>query len=70
MDSFTLRVRMRPHAEFLDPWRSFAPVPMHVLAEVPAAELRTHPFTTSKPLGNGPFRFGAPLLLGQNWSSR
>ena len=50
-DSFTFRVRMVPHAEFMDPWRSFAPVPKHVLQGVPAAEIRTQPFETTRPLG-------------------
>jgi peptide/nickel transport system substrate-binding protein len=57
VDSFTIRFRMEPHADFLDPWRSFAPVPRHVLRDVPAAELRNHPFSTRAPVGNGPFRF-------------
>ena len=66
VDSFTFRVRMVPHAEFLDPWRAFAPVPRHVLQGVPAAEIRNHPFGTSRPLGNGPFRF-VSRATGQNW---
>ena len=66
VDSFTFRVRMRPHAEYMDPWRSFAPVPQHVLGDVPAAQLRTHPFATSRPLGNGPFRF-VSRSPGQSW---
>ncbi|CAN5183422.1 peptide-binding protein [soil metagenome] len=67
VDSFTFRVRMRPHADFLDPWRSFAPVPKHVLEGVPAAELKNHPFSTSQPLGNGPFRF-VSRQQGQRWT--
>ena len=66
VDSFTFRVAMEPHAEYLDPWRSFAPVPRHVLDGVPAAELRNHPFSTTQPLGNGPFRF-VSRAQGQNW---
>ncbi|MBA4159194.1 MAG: hypothetical protein H0X65_17215 [Gemmatimonadetes bacterium] len=57
VDSFTFRIRMRSHAEFLDPWRAFSPVPRHILEGTAAAQLRTHPFGTRSPLGNGPFRF-------------
>jgi peptide/nickel transport system substrate-binding protein len=57
---------MRPHAEYLDPWRSFAPVPRHVLEDTPPAALRTHPFSTRSPLGNGPFRF-VSRQDQQNW---
>jgi peptide/nickel transport system substrate-binding protein len=66
VDSFTFRIAIRPHADFLDPWRAFAPVPRHVLEGVSAAELRTHPFSTSLPVGNGPFRF-LSRQPGQNW---
>lgn len=66
VDSFTFRVAMEPHAEYLDPWRSFAPVPKHILDGVPAAELRNHPFSTTQPVGNGPFRF-VSRSQGQNW---
>lgn len=66
VDSFTFRVEMEPHAEYMDPWRSFAPVPRHVLEGVPPAELRNHPFSTTQPLGNGPFRF-VSRAVGQNW---
>jgi peptide/nickel transport system substrate-binding protein len=66
VDSFTIRIAMEPHADPLDPWRSFAPVPMHVLGDVPAAQLSQHPFATQQPLGNGPFRF-VSRAPGQNW---
>lgn len=65
-DSFTFRVGLRPHAEYMDPWRTFFAVPSHVLGGVPAAELRSHPFNSARPLGNGPFRF-ASRAPGQNW---
>jgi peptide/nickel transport system substrate-binding protein len=55
-DSFTFRVRLRPHAEFLDAWRAFAPAPKHVLEGTPPEELARHPFATRAPVGNGPFR--------------
>src|SRR5690606_13489830 len=66
VDSFTFRVEMEPHADYMDPWRSFAPVPRHILEGVPPAELRNHPFSTQEPVGNGPFRF-VSRTLGQNW---
>lgn len=66
VDSFTFRVEITPHAEYMDPWRSFAPVPRHVLEGVAPADLRNHPFSTSQPLGNGPFRF-VSRAIGQNW---
>lgn len=66
VDSFTFRIEMRPHAEYLDPWRSFAPVPRHILGDTPPAQLRTHPFSTRSPLGNGPFRF-VSRQDQQNW---
>jgi peptide/nickel transport system substrate-binding protein len=66
-DSFTFRVRMRPHAEFLDVWRVFAPVPKHVLEGTPPEALKRHPFATRAPVGNGPFRFVA-RTPGQSWT--
>ena len=66
VDSFTFRVAMEPHAEYMDPWRTFAPVPKHILEGVPPRELRNHPFSTTQPVGNGPFRF-VSRQVGQNW---
>jgi peptide/nickel transport system substrate-binding protein len=65
-DSFTFRIRLRPHAEFLDVWRTFAPVPEHVLRGVPPGRLASHPFGTRAPVGNGPFRF-VSRTPGQEW---
>ncbi|MFL5386765.1 MAG: ABC transporter substrate-binding protein [Longimicrobiaceae bacterium] len=65
-DSFTFRVRLRPHAEYLDVWRQFAPVPEHVLRGVPPERMMGHPFGTQRPVGNGPFRFAA-RTPGQQW---
>ncbi|MEX0912573.1 MAG: ABC transporter substrate-binding protein, partial [Gemmatimonadota bacterium] len=67
VDSFTFRVEMQPHAEFMDPWRTFPAVPRHILEGVPSAELRQHPFSTRQPLGNGPFRF-VNRVDGQSWT--
>jgi peptide/nickel transport system substrate-binding protein len=65
-DSFTFRVHLRPHAEFMDVWRQFAPVPEHVLRGVPPERMAGHPFGTQHPVGNGPFRF-ASRTPGQRW---
>lgn len=67
VDSFTIRFRIEPHADFLDPWRAFAPVPRHILQDVPPAELRNHPFGTRTPVGNGPFKF-VSRAAGQSWT--
>jgi peptide/nickel transport system substrate-binding protein len=66
VDSFTFRIRMTPHAEYLDPWRSFTAVPRHLLEGVAPAELRNHPYGNSTVVGNGPFRF-VSRQPGQNW---
>ena len=65
-DSFTFRIRLRPHAEFMDVWRTLAPVPEHVLRGVPPERLAGHPFGTRRPVGNGPFRF-VSRRAGQEW---
>ncbi|HEX8244626.1 MAG TPA: ABC transporter substrate-binding protein [Longimicrobium sp.] len=65
-DSFTFRIHLRPHAEFMDVWRTFAPVPEHVLRGVPPERMAGHPFGTQRPVGNGPFIF-ASRAPGQQW---
>lgn len=67
VDSFTFRVAMEPHAEYMDPWRTFPALPRHILGEVPSAQLRQHPFSTRSPVGNGPFRF-VSRVDGQSWT--
>ncbi len=57
VDDHTVRFRMRPHADALDPWRSTSILPVHLLGEVPPETLREHPFGTRCPVGNGPFVF-------------
>lgn len=56
VDSFTIRFGFeRPHAQALeDFW--WAPVPKHLLQNVPAAELSKAQFNR-QPVGSGPFRF-------------
>lgn len=67
VDSFTFRIEMEPHAEFLDPWRTFPAVPRHILGDVEPAQIRQHPFSTRQPVGNGPFRF-VNRIDGQSWT--
>ena len=57
VDSFTVKFRMRPHADFIDPWRATAIMPEHLLGDVPSTMLRQHPYGTVCPVGNGPFIF-------------
>jgi peptide/nickel transport system substrate-binding protein len=56
-DDSTITFRFtRPHAQALeDFW--WAPIPSHLLRDVPAAELANAPFNRA-PVGSGPFRFG------------
>jgi peptide/nickel transport system substrate-binding protein len=56
VDSFTVRFRLRAHAEFLDYWTGNVIVPAHLLGDVPPEQLQNHAFWT-RPVGNGPFRF-------------
>ncbi|HWV56077.1 MAG TPA: ABC transporter substrate-binding protein [Longimicrobiales bacterium] len=67
VDSFTFQVELRPHAEFMDPWRTFTAVPRHILGEVPPSQLSQHPFSHHAPVGNGPFRF-VSRVDGQSWT--
>ena len=67
VDSFTVTVRLQPHAESLDPWRATSIMPAHLLGEVPAAELRQHPFGMRCPVGNGPFVF-AEHRQDESWT--
>jgi peptide/nickel transport system substrate-binding protein len=57
VDSHTVRFRLRPHADVLDPWQAVAIMPRHLLEDVPPEELKDHPFGELCPVGNGPFRF-------------
>ncbi len=57
VDDHTVRFRLTPHAEPLDPWRSTPILPEHLLGDVPPAELRQHPYGSRCPVGNGPFVF-------------
>ena len=56
-DSFTIAFYLKPHPGFMDPWRSVAIMPAHLLGAVAPKELASHPFGTRSPVGNGPFSF-------------
>lgn len=58
-DDHTITFFLKPHSEFLDVWRAFSPMPRHILGDVAPEEMRSHPFNTQRPVGNGPFRFVA-----------
>lgn len=67
LDSWTVRFHMEPHMDFIDPWRTVAIMPRHLLGEVPPGELVRHPFATTCPVGNGPFRF-VSFEPGSQWT--
>ncbi|MEX2572047.1 MAG: ABC transporter substrate-binding protein [Gemmatimonadota bacterium] len=66
IDDYTIRFRLRPHSDFLDMWYQTAIMPEHLLGDVPPGQLMQHPFGTSAPIGNGPFRF-VRRVQGQEW---
>jgi peptide/nickel transport system substrate-binding protein len=66
VDAHTIRFRLRPHAESLAIWDALPIMPSHILGEVDPAELARHPFGTSAPVGNGPFRF-VRWVPNQEW---
>ena len=59
LDDYTVRIRMQPHADFLDPFRTLGILPRHLLADVPRDQLKQHPYGLQCPVGNGPFVFVA-----------
>ena len=67
IDSFTVRFRMTPHADFMDAWTMLAIMPRHLLEDVQPTELRTHPYGSVCPVGNGPFIF-AEHRQGASWT--
>ena len=66
VDDYTVKVRLRPHSEIMDPWRSLAILPEHLLGEVPPDQLAGHPYGTRCPVGNGPFVF-EEHVEGDRW---
>lgn len=67
LDTYAVRFRLRPHADILDPWRTVAIMPRHLLGDVAPADLGHHPFGRRCPVGNGPFRF-IDHADGQQWT--
>jgi peptide/nickel transport system substrate-binding protein len=67
VDSFTVRIELEPHAEYMDPWRAMAIAPRHLLEGVPWDEMANHPYGTRCPVGNGPFRF-VEHRAGESWT--
>ncbi len=67
IDPLTVRVRMTPHADFMDLWTVLAIMPQHLVEDVPAAELRAHPYGSVCPVGNGPFIF-VEHRQGASWT--
>ena len=65
VDPFTFKVRLKPHADFLDMWAQTAIMPEHILGQVPPAELIQNGFRY-EPVGNGPFRF-VRRVPNQEW---
>lgn len=57
VDDFTVKIRLQPHGDFLDAWRTVAILPEHLLGDVPPAEIASHPYGSECPVGNGPFSF-------------
>ncbi len=67
VDSFTVRFRFQPHADFLETWRNLSILPEHLLGDVPTANLAGHPYGGVCPVGNGPYRF-VSRTPGESWT--
>jgi peptide/nickel transport system substrate-binding protein len=67
VDSFTVRIKLQPHAEYMDPFRAMSVMPKHLLEGVPVTQFKQHPFGTQCPVGNGPFVF-VEHRPGESWT--
>ena len=67
LDERTVRFTVRPRSHLLYGWMRTALLPEHLLDDVPPEELETHPFGTTAPVGNGPFRF-VERVPGDRWT--
>jgi peptide/nickel transport system substrate-binding protein len=56
VDSFTIRFRLRRHPDFLEAFFLLPPLPAHVIEGAAPEEMARHRIST-RPVGNGPFRF-------------
>jgi peptide/nickel transport system substrate-binding protein len=65
VDPYTVRMRLQPHADFMDIWYQTVIMPRHILGDVAPDQLLQHPFQ-HQPVGNGPFRF-VRREPGQEW---
>lgn len=65
LDPYTVRMRLRSHADFLDIFAMVAIAPKHILGDVPPDQLLQHAFG-NEPVGNGPFRF-VRQIPNQEW---
>lgn len=66
LDDHTVRFTVRSRSNLLYGWTLTAILPEHILGDVPASELATHPFGTVRPTGSGPFRF-VERVPGDRW---
>ncbi|WP_025026364.1 peptide-binding protein [Caldalkalibacillus mannanilyticus] len=58
IDPLTVEVKFsRPYAKFIMVTAAYEILPKHILGDVPVAEMGEHEFSTSKPIGTGPFMF-------------
>lgn len=57
VDRYTVRFEVEPTYGLLLGWAQTPIMPEHVLGEVAPSDLRSHPFGSRSPVGNGPFRF-------------
>jgi len=65
VDDYTVRMRLQPHADFLDIFVMTPIAPEHILGAVPPGQMIQHPFQ-HEPTGNGAFRF-VRRVPGQEW---
>lgn len=65
VDPYTVKMRLRAHADFMDIFVMLPIAPKHILGDVAPSELIQHPFQ-HQPTGNGPFRF-VRRVAGQEW---
>ena len=57
-DEQTIEIRLaRPHTPFLT-YLTLAPLPEHLLGDVPVNEMEAHPHSLTVPVGAGPYLFG------------